>query len=329
MKELIVVGVDVSKSTLDFFFKPAQLAMRVNNNRSGFNQWLKQLRQVWAPDSAVLVIMEHTGQYSLRLESFLRSKSIDYCKIAALQIKRSLGIIRGKSDRIDAERIADYGWLRRDILTADQYPGEEIMTLRKLLSLRLKMVRDRSGYISRLKEMKAAGSCTASDYVGQVQRKAIDFLSRHIAVLDEKIRCLIAANSALQKTHNLLVTIKGVGWVIAAYMICCTENFSRFSNARKFNCYAGIAPFKNESGSSQKGKSKVSHLANKQIKTLLDRGASSAIQHDPEMKTYYNRRLAEGKSKRSTLNIIRAKLIARMFAVIKRQTPYQQLAPAA
>jgi transposase len=265
----------------------------------------------------------------LRFESFLRSRSIDYCKIAALQIKRSLGMIRGKSDRLDAERIAEYGWLRREMLTADQYPGEEIISLRQLLSMRLKMVRDRSGYISRFKEMKAAGSCTASDYLGQVHQKAIDFLNRNIAVLDEKIRSLISSNSPLQKTHNLLVSIKGVGWVIAAYMICCTENFSRFRNARKFNCYAGIAPFKNESGTSKKAKSRISHLANKQIKTLLDRGASTAIQHDREMKSYYQRRLAEGKTKRCSLNIIRAKLVARMFAVIKRQTPYQNLAPAA
>jgi transposase len=133
MKQFIVIGVDVSKSALDFFFKPANLAMKVNNGRTGFNQWLKQVRNVLVEDSEVMVIMEHTGQYSLRFETFLRSRSINYCKIAALQIKRSLGMIRGKSDRVDAERIADYGWLRRDILTADQYPGEEIISLRQLL----------------------------------------------------------------------------------------------------------------------------------------------------------------------------------------------------
>jgi transposase len=328
MKQL-VVGVDISKSTLDFFFKPANVAMKVNNDRSGFNQWAKQLRKLCDVDDEVLVIMEHTGQYSFRFESFLRSRSIAYCKMPALEIKRSLGMIRGKNDRIDTERIAEYGWLRRDILTADHYPGEEIIALRKLLSLRAKMVRDRSGYISRFKEMKVTGNCTASDSLGQMHQKTIDFFSRHIVALEEQIRSLIATNAAMQKTNQLLMSIKGVGWVIAAYMIGCTENFTRFTNARKFNCYTGLAPFKDESGTSRKGKSRVSHLANKQIKSLLDRGANTAIQHDQEMKFYYERRVREGKSKMSTINIIRAKLVARMFAVIKRQTPYQQIAPAA
>ena len=107
------------------------------------------------------------------------------------------------------------------------------------------------------------------------------------------------------------------------------ENFERFGNARKFNCYAGLAPFKHESGSSIKGRSRVSHLANKEAKALLNLAASCAIRCDQELKHYYQKRVSEGKRKMSCLNIIRSKLVARMFAVIKRQTPYQEYRIAA
>ncbi|MCK5705403.1 MAG: IS110 family transposase, partial [Cyclobacteriaceae bacterium] len=86
--------------------------------------------------------------------------------------------------------------------------------------------------------------------------------------------------------------------------------------------YCGIAPFPNTSGTSIRGKTKVSNLANKKIKSLFDLCAKSAIQHNPEMKAYYNRRLEEGKNKMSTINIVRNKLLSRIFAVVNRQTPY-------
>jgi transposase len=328
MKECLIIGVDVSKSTLDIFTKPAGTAMRITNNRQGFKKWFNMFKKQCSSHTGVLVIMEHTGRYSYLFELFLRSKKIGYCKIAALQIKRSLGMIRGKNDKVDAERIADYGWLRRDILTADEYRVETITELRSILSLRLKFVRDRSGYITRLKEMKASGAANHS-YEIRIQQQAIEFFTGNINRLNKKIRALITSDSNLGNTCELLRSIKGIGWIIAANMIGYTDNFKRFGNARKFNCYAGIAPFRHESGSSIKGKARVSHLANKEMKTLLNLAAFSAIQHDNEIKMYYRRRISEGKHKMSCLNMIRAKLVARMFAVVKRQTPYQEFTQAA
>lgn len=329
MQESLIVGVDVSKSTLDIFFKPTGITLRIDNNPTGFKQWIKQLKKQRLAGVNLLVIMEHTGQYSYRFEKFLRSRGISFCKIPALQIKRSLGVTRGKNDNIDAQRIADYGWLRRDILVADPLVEKEITELRTLLSLRQKLVRDRSGYIRRLKEMKASGTCTASSFEGKIQQQTIDFLTVKISAVEVRIKSLIIISANLSKTCELLRSIKGVGWIIAAYMISCTGNFNRFSNARKFNCYAGLAPFKNESGTSLRGRARVSHLANKEAKALLNLAASCAIRCDQELKSYYQKRVAEGKRKMSCLNIIRSKIVARMFAVVKRQSPYQQYPVAA
>jgi len=325
MKEILLAGVDVSKLTLDIFVKPCGLSLVIDNNRKGFVQWWKEMKKILQPDTRVMVVMEHTGLYSRKFEIFLRTLGVDYCKISALEIKRSLGMTRGKNDKIDAQRIAGYGWLRRELLTADPKVEESIEQLKYLLGARLKMVRDRAGYINRIKEMKAAG------YVKELklEEEIVAYLAKKIKEVERSITKLIVSNPVLKTTCELLRSIKGIGPIIAAYMIGNTNNFTRFSSARKFNCYAGIAPFKYQSGTSIKGRARVSHLANKDTKTLLNLAATCAIRCDEELKTYYLRKVSEGKNKMSCINAIRAKLVARMFAVVKRQSPYQPLAVAA
>ena len=325
MKEILLAGVDVSKLTLDIFVKPCGLSLVIDNNRKGFVQWWKEMKKILQPDTRVMVVMEHTGLYSRKFEIFLRTLGVDYCKISALEIKRSLGMTRGKNDKIDAQRIAGYGWLRRELLTADPKVEESIEQLKYLLGARLKMVRDRAGYINRIKEMKAAG------YVKELklEEEIVAYLAKKIKEVERSITKLIVSNPVLKTTCELLRSIKGIGPIIAAYMIGNTNNFTRFSSARKFNCYAGIAPFKYQSGTSIKGRARVSHLANKDTKTLLNLAATCAIRCDEELKTYYLRKVGEGKNKMSCINAIRAKLVARMFAVVKRQSPYQPLAVAA
>jgi transposase len=320
MKEFVIVGMDVSKATLDIYVKPVDQGFTVNNDNQGFKQFAGQLKALLNGGKTVLVVLEHTGLYSHQLEHFLRTKGINYCKAPALQIKRSIGMTRGKNDKIDALRIAEYGWLRRDQLTPDLPVSKSIDQLKQLLSLRSMLVRNRAGFRNRIKEMKAAGISVGIKRMEQ----SIQQQTQHILETEQDIRNVINADKVLQQTHQLLSSIKGIGFVIAATMISNTHNFTRFKNARKFNCYAGIAPFTHRSGSSIKGRSRVSHLANKESKTMLNLAAMSAIRYDAELKNYYTRKVQEGKNKMACLNAVRSKIVARMFAVIKRQTPYQE-----
>ena len=141
-------------------------------------------------------------------------------------------------------------------------------------------------------------------------------------MLETEMYCIIDSDESLQQNFRLLQTIKGVGKVLALAIIIKTNNFSRFKNARKFACLCGTAPFEHSSGSSIRKKTRVSHLADKQMKTLLDLSAKSAIQYDKELREYYLNRTEGGKSKMSTINVVRNKILYRMFAVIKRQTPF-------
>ena len=143
-----------------------------------------------------------------------------------------------------------------------------------------------------------------------------------IKEVELQIEELIKSEQQLQSNYELITSIKGVGFVSTVHLLIATENFTRFIDARKFACYCGVAPFKNESGTSIRGKTKTSYLANRKIKSLLTMAAISAINHQPELKAKYERKLSEGKAKMVALNMIRFELIERIFAVIKRQTPY-------
>jgi len=329
MKARTIVGVDISKLTLDSRLLPAAQNRQVANTQKGFNQWKEWMERYKETDSEMLVVMEHTGLYSHLFELFLQSQGISYLKRPAVEIKQSIGLTRGKNDRIDAARIAQYGWMHRDNLCAEQYPVAVIMQMKDLLSYRSKLVRDRSGYQVRLKEEVETGRVKKADFLYKEQQKDIAYLSRKIKIVEKELFHLIKGNEAVYCNFLLLQSIKGVGRITAAYVIAVTNNFVCFTDPRKFNCYAGLAPFEHSSGKSIRAKNRVSHLANKTIKCLLRLSAFVAVRYNEELKSYYLKRVAEGKSKMSVLNIIGAKLVKIMFAVVKRKTPYIEHLPVA
>jgi transposase len=326
MKHLLLIGVDISKKTLDLFFKPLELYLKISNNNAGFKEFKQFLQKHLSAQMQVLVVMEHTGQYSLQWELFLQNLGIGFCKVSSLHIKRTLGLIRGKSDRIDAQRIAQFAYRYHDQLTADPITDAELRELKEMITYRDALVKDSQGHQCRLKEYKATHSnCSESPFY-KLQHKRLKEVKAAVIQMDQMIKGLIEKNTALLRSSKLLKSVQSIGPVISSVMIAVTGNFTRFTDARKFNCYTGIAPFPYESGSSIKGKTKVSHLANKQIKALLNMAAFNAVQWNEELKAYYLKRVNEGKKPMAVINIIRAKLVARMFAVIKRGTPYQPVA---
>jgi len=284
---------------------------------SGFKEMLQWLKRQEITLGNVLIVMEHTGLYSYHFESYLFEQKISFSKVAALAIKRSLGMIRGKNDRIDAQRIARYGYEKMDTLKLESPVNADLVRLQLLHSTTERLVRHRSSLICAVKEY----SLPKADPLIADQLDLINTFTRQIKKIEQQISLMIKQQS-LGSTYELLTSVKGVGPVVAVATIIKTKNFTAFKNARKFSCYTGSAPFEHSSGTSIKKKNRISHLADKTMKTLLTQAAKTAIQHDKELKAFYERRLAMGKPKKSTINIVRNKIIYRMFAVIKRQTPF-------
>lgn len=326
MKIKETVGIDISKLTFDARVHTSQVFNSFSNDVKGYRKLIS-----WACKNTsfskenIIFVFEHTGLYSHQLAVYLTSQDIQFLMVPGLEIKRSLGMARGKDDKKDATKIAQYAYRLRDEIVPSELASEETMSLKRLLSLRERLVKQRAGFKASLKEQKRVLSKKENEVLLSTQEKMIRYLSKQISIVEKQMNEIIKENQSMSRNFKLLTTIKGVGPQTALFMIAYTNNFTKFKEWRKFASYCGIAPFPNESGTSIRGRTKVSNLANKKIKSLLDLCAKSSIQYNPEMKQYYNKRIESGKNKMSTINIIRNKLVSRMFAVIARNEPYVDL----
>ncbi len=326
MKISETVGVDVSKLSFDAVIYTQNKHQEFENSDQGFKHFINWLsKNINVKFEELFICLEHTGVYSLKISQFLSEKEMNYTVVPALQIKRSMGIVRGKSDKVDAKRIAHYAYLRKEELKQYRLPSKKLLEVKTLLTLRDKMVRDNAGYKAMLKEYTAMLS--AKDYataLATIKKTIVDF-TKKIKAIELKIKSLISMDQEMKKVYDLIISVKGIGAIVAYNLIVHTKCFTAFENSRQFACYAGIAPFPRSSGTSINGKERVNNLANKKMKSLLNTAALSFINHDKQMKAYYARRVQEGKSKMSTINIARNKLVHRVFAVVKRGTPYVEL----
>ena len=200
--------------------------------------------------------------------------------------------------------------------------GDDVMKTRKqLCELRLEMGAQ-LGLLEKLdyKEKFADVSIQRS-----MLQEEIAYAETHMKTIEREMKELIAADSNICRNYKLLTSIKGVGPITAIVMLCSTLNFTKITDHRKFACYCGLAPFEHSSGTSVRGGCHTSSMANRDIKVQLNRSALIAIRCDPQLKAYYERKVAEGKHKFSVLNAVRAKIAARCFAVVRRGTPYVAL----
>ena len=321
MKVLHIIGADLSKKSIDFATPQAE-HIKVSNDLAGYQQLMGWIRKQNIHASKMMIVMEHTGLYSYRFEQFLRKHQIAFTKVSALAIKRSMGLVRGKNDKVDAVRIARYGFEKREHLVAEGPVDKALEQLQLLYATRNRFVRQRAGLFTALKEYKESCGLKKTDLIMQSHLQLIKNFDHQIAKVDSHIATILQSDKKLNYNNQLLQSVTAVGKVVSLAMIIKTRNFTKFTEARKFACHCGTAPFENTSGSSIRGKTRVSKLADRDMKRLLDMAAKSAIQFDKELREYYLRRTSSGKSKMSTINIVRNKILYRMFAVITRQTPF-------
>ena len=326
MKNKEIIGIDVSKATLDLYILSKGKYSAVDNSPIGFSRLLELCcTQLRCPKKALFFCFENTGRYSRLLSVFLHEEGIPFAMVSALEVKQSKGLVRGKSDRKDAKTLALYASHRRDTLAPTLLQTAEVSQLRQLIRLREKLMKHRTAYKNGVKDLQDIYAEGESGFIRDTQQRMIDQITHEIERVERRMDEIIDAIPEWNQNARLIRTVKGVGPVLARFLIVYTENFTRFTDPKKFACYAGVAPFEYSSGSSIKGRTRVHRCANKQLKSLLNVASMSAIQQRGEYKEYYQRRADAGKNNMSTLNVIRNKLLLRVFAVVKRQTPYVDL----
>ena len=323
----IFIGIDVSKDTLDVAIcdaasKATLDTFQVKNSLNGINQMAKRVSKF---GSSPWFCFEHTGNYGLLLAHQLQTLDLTYTMVPALEIKKSQGMVRGKTDAVDSVRIAHYAAIHAHKLTPSKLAGEKLLQIKSLLSYRAQLTGMMRQLKNSLKSYQVMSQSVNVQTITDDVAEQIEKLTEKVKYIEEQIVTLINSDDSLLKNYSKTVSVKGVGLIIAAYMLVYTKNFTAFDNPRKFNCYAGLAPFEYQSGTSIKARTKTSRLRNKTMKTLLFNGANTAVNCDPELKAYFKRKANEGKPNLLIINNIASKLVYRIFAVVKREEPYVTL----
>jgi transposase len=317
----VILGVDVSKLTLDISCAERRLHIKIDNGSKGFRDFKKWCKTNGIDLKETLVVMEFTGGYEYRFIQFCQSMSLSYCRIPGLEIKNSMGMIRGKNDKDDSFRIGQYGEEKIKRLEPSKPIDDNILKLKQLLSFRKRLVRESAGLEATVKERKHMYEPNKNDLILVIANKKMKENKKHILHIEDQITALIKSNQAMLLNYRILISIKGIGPINAWMTLAYTGNFTSFTDARKYAVYVGVIPFNNRSGTSLKGKDHVSHLANKELKQELNQAAKAAITHDPEIRAYAERKLKD-KCYPLVLNNVKFKLILRMFSLVKRGEKY-------
>ena len=315
------VGCDVSKDTLDFAIYSRSTDYRgfehiqVANDRDGFRAMLKWLRATGAKLSETVVGFEHTGFYSVALAEWLHSKKIAFCALHPLDVKSFNTRGRNKTDDCDSRLIADYVYTMREKLQPSRPEPPYIRKLRGLRNERDLVVRCRTALMNQRK--------TVDDATSQKRiQRTVDHMSEQVRSIEAEIKKVISKDGALERNFRLLLTIPGIGLVNAVSTIIATGNFTRFQTSRQYAKFCCVSPLSNQSGTSVNSGDHVSKKGHNELKSALTEAARSAIHCDAQLRDYYQRKRAEGKSHGCVLNAVKFKLVCRMFAVISRQSAY-------
>lgn len=315
------VGCDVSKHTLDFALSERGKDYRtfdhiqVPNTTEGFQAMRKWLRGKGVKLSEAVIAMEHTGEYSTALAEWCFKKGHTFVMLHPLDVKNACGRGRNKTDKADSQFIADYVYTMREKLTPSTPESPTIRTLRELKNERRLIVGMRTGLLAQSRTMhdKAAVRRTLG---------IISELDRQVKLIERQILTVVASDESIKRNFGLLQSIKGVGIVNAVTAIVATGNFTRFQTSRQYAKFCCVAPLSRLSGISVKGGDHVSKAGHNELKATLTLAARSVIIHDAQFKAYYERKRAEGKAHGCVMNAVKFKIICRMFAVIRRQSPY-------
>lgn len=317
-KSLKFIGIDISKSTLDIcaLDKDSSVHYQIENQALQIRKFFKKFTE-----SSTRICFENTGKYGWVLIEVLSNLEFKFHQVNALHLKRSMGLVRGKDDIVDALRIAQFISKNHKETPLYQTSDKNIKKIQVLMSKRNLLVKQRAQH----KALKKENDLIKSLKLPALEKHSnaiVSLLNKHIKEIEQMINVIIAQDQILRKNHRIATSVPGVGKIVSWHMLVKTNGYKGICNPRKFACYAGVAPFSQRSGTSINKKARVSHLADKTMKKLLHMAAMRAVQLENDLKKYYIRKVDQGKNKMLVMNAVRNKIIHRVFAMVKSEKLY-------
>jgi transposase len=290
------------------------------NDKKGFNQLIRWSKSIVSKDASVIYLMEATGVYYESLAYFLNKLNKPVAVVLPNMSKHyflSLNI-KSKTDTIDARILARLGVERKHRLW--EPPKSIYIELRNLTRYLVQLNEQRTA-ISNIKHSKDASN-NVQNFILNSNRNLIQHIDRQIEKCKIEIQTLINADRELAERIRKLATIKGVGLTTIATIVSETLGFEGFNNAKQVVSFAGYDVVQRESGTSVKGKTRISKKGNRYIRNALYFPAMVATRFNPVMKENYARIIKDKPSKMIGQVAIQRKLLTLMYALWKTNTEF-------
>lgn len=319
MQNQTIIGIDVSAATLDIcVMGKGQKSVVIKNDAVAIRKFFMAYKK-----ECLLIGMENTGRYNWALYEVLKDMHHQVYVISPLHLKKSMGLVRGKSDKVDAIRIALFISKNHADIPRWKPSSPAVQKLKILLTERNARVKSKRQLLKQQYDYAKMKHLGLDRYLQKLNLQQLVLIDKQLVQIEQEIEIIIKADERMNEQAKLIRSVPGAGKVLSWMILAKTESFTTITEPRKMACYSGVVPFSNQSGTSLRGKQRVSSYADKGIKSILHLAAMSAIRLKNDLREYYLRKVAEGKNKMSALNAVRNKIIHRIFAVIKNQTPYQ------
>jgi len=304
-------GIDISKDVFDIV-DINDHHYQFSNDTKGFRGFIKLL------DKNAHCVMEATAQYYSRLAYFLLEKGIKVSVENPLAIKRfiQMKLSKIKTDKADAKMICLYAQQVELKLWKGQSKNQiQCLQIKRLLDVYTKQT---TALKNKIHGEEALGN--PCKIVVSSLKRSLKQIKREKEELEKKLLELVKIEH--QQTLTVLESIPGLGRKTAIALIIITDGFKRFDSAKALCSYSGLTPMIKQSGSSVRGKPRISKMGNAMLRNLLFMCSFTACEHNKACKDIYLRITAKGKSKKLALIAVCNKLLKQAFAIAKSGIPY-------
>ena len=246
------LGIDVSKEYFDAVIildsvKTNTVHNQFTNNNDGLKELIKWLKSNHSTNQNTLVCLEHTGMYGKVIIQYLLSKEFNLWVEMSLKIIRSIGVQRGKNDKIDAERIAFYAMKNQDEVKFYQAPRKVIDRIKKLISLREHLITTRAMLVRNTNELKGFEP-ELSKLNNKYTKATIKGIETDLKNIEKELDTIIKSDEKLSDIFEKVTSVTGVGKVTALFLISYTNEFKMYETPKQLACYCGVVPFEHTSG---------------------------------------------------------------------------------
>lgn len=333
-KHITFVGIDISKKHFDVATYAQKehgkkFHKRYSMEERSMKECLKDLRKNGLDLNKTLFCSECTGDYGRKLNAFFQKKKIDYWEESPVKIKKSFRILRGKSDQIDAYRIASYAYRYQEEFKPKQPKSLPFRIVVQLLALRMLLVKTTKMLKVFGKEKQACLDRKELGKVPQYVQKLHEMLVSILKEVDADLAEWASKDGGLKRKLDCALSVPNIGLITGISLIVRIDSAGTGRlQAKQLACYAGVAPFEYSSGSSVRGRTQVSTFGDKGLKRKLHMCAMSSVRKMKQppsfIRSYYERKVEEGKNKMSVLNAVRYKLLSRVVACVRDDRLYTE-----